>query len=194
MRAPYTTVEDLEKYTRETVPSDMLAQVAKWIEGVADMMDAQANRRLVADVIGSGEDYNVRYYDSKGNGKLTIDDCQTIETVETGDPKTDVYAEFTDYYAYPKVTPYRSLIGSFPCGLQVVKVTGRFGFFDTAPEDIKFAATVILAGIYLQNTTGNKEVQSERIGNYSVTYATEEGFNDFERAKATIENYRLMEI
>lgn len=192
MRTPYTTVEAVENYTRETISEAMEAQVEAWIAAVSNMLDNMANRKLVADTIGSGEDeFEVKYFDAKGNGNVFIDDCQEIDEVETGDPQTDVYAAFTDYYAYPKLAPFRRLVGSFPAGLQSVKVSARWGFFNELPEDIKFAATVIVSGIYLNHTSGNASVKSEKIGNYAVTYADDEGFNDFERAKGVVENYRL---
>lgn len=195
MRTPYTTVEAIENYTRETIADSMEAQVEAWIAGVGNMMDSMANRKLVADTIGSGEDeFEVKYFDCQGNGNVPIADCQEVDEVQTGDPMTDVYAEFADYYTYPKIAPFRKLVGSFPAGLQNVKVSGRWGFFNELPEDIKFAATVIASGIYLNHSSGNASVKSEKIGNYSVTYVDEQGFNDFERAKGIIEGYRLMEV
>lgn len=195
MRTPYTTIEAIEAYTRETIPDSLEASVEAWIAGVSNLMDKEANRKLVADTIGSGEDeFEVKYFDARGNGNVSIDDAQEIDEVQIGDPKTDVYSAFTDFYSYPKLAPHRRLVGSFPAGLQSVKVSARWGFFNELPEDIKFAATVIASGIFLNHASGNASVKSEKIGNYSVTYADEAGFNDFERAKATIENYRLMEL
>jgi 5-enolpyruvylshikimate-3-phosphate synthase len=51
-------------------------------------------------------------------------------------------------------------------------VTAKWGF-GSVPADLSFAATVMVAGIINnQNSqdTDNKEVQSETIGRYSVTY------------------------
>ncbi len=182
----YATVENIEDYLLIEIDGSFAEKVEAWIEGVSRMMDTMANRKLVADELGSGDDPEERYYDGNGCGYLSIEDCVDVQNVEVDDVAID-------YELYPKLPPHRKLIGSFPSGIQNVHVEGNFGYFSVLPADIQLACTVITAGI-VNESRGVKGKTSERIGNYQVSYDQDKGIADFERAKAIIESYRLIEF
>lgn len=184
----YCSVSDIENYTLTEVADYFEPQVEKWIEGVSRQFDRMANRTLVADPVGSGEDYPVRYFDGNGKRSLIVEDLVEVESVEVDD--TEIEAD-----PYPKLPPHWKLTAStgFPIGEQNVKVTGRFGLFDEVPEDLRFACAVVVAGIIAAYGL-DADVSSEKIGNYAVTYSTEKGASDYEAAKKTVLGYRRFEF
>lgn len=184
----YCDLIDVENYLLIEVKDSFKSQVEDWIEGVSRMVDTLANRKLVAEPFGSGDDYEVKYYDGNGRKRLTIDDAQEIDIVKIDGIETTATP-------YPKVPPYRALINEagFDRGDQNVEVYGRFGLFNEVPLDIKLACAIIVAGIInVQVRKINKT--SEKIGSYSVTYADDKGMNDYVRAIQIIESYRKYEI
>ncbi|MFA5050957.1 MAG: hypothetical protein WC499_02480 [Patescibacteria group bacterium] len=193
----YCEVTDIENYTLTEIASNFETQVEDWIRGVSRMFDTLANRKLVAPAIGSGEDYEVQYFDGNGKEFLSIEDCQEIVTLKIGDCYGDNLEVATGYITYPRVAPFRKLLlksSMFTEGLQNVEITGRFGFFNEVPDDIRLACSIIVAGIINDQNKGNQVKKSESIGNYSVSYVDDKGVADFERAKAIIEGYRRIEF
>lgn len=181
----YCSILDVENYLLTEIDASFESQVETWIAGISRAMDTMAGRKLVADVIGSGDDYETKYYDGNGKSELLIDDCVDIQSVEIGDVVQTVTP-------YPKVAPHRKLIytGGFPIDNQNVKVVGNFGLFEETPDDIRLACTILVAGVI--NAELNKHgKKSESIGGtYSVTYVDDKGVADFEHAKAIVEGYR----
>lgn len=186
--ADYTTIAAVENYTGKAIASSLQMQVTEWITGVSRFMDQEANRVLVADATAS-----TLYFDGNGSSCLLIDDFVTIESVEVGDEYGENFAAITDFVKYPAVAPHRKLIrreGVFDYGIQNVKVTGRAGYFVELPEDIKLAATVIVAGVVNAQQPGSDRKKSESIGNYSVSYSSDKGIADYKQALAVIAKYR----
>lgn len=163
-----------------------------YIETASKTMDRLANRKLVADEVGSGEETPEVYYNGQGEADLIIDDMHDIEKLEIGNEHGENFSEVTSYIKYPAVAPHNKLIlksGVFEEGIQNVRVTGRVGLFDTVPADLEYACTVITAGM-IGNKNSAGEIKSESIGNYSVSYVSESGAQDFKQALATLETYR----
>jgi len=127
---------------------------------------------------------------------LYIDDAAEITKVETsygGNALSD-FTEITDYYTYPTnslpktriVVPY----SYFWQANQNVKVTAKWGYGAAVPDDLSFAATVMVAGIINTQNSSDSEVQSESIGRYSVTYKTTKQEHDFSHAKEILKLYK----
>lgn len=194
MKPNYTTIEAIENYTLQDIVDSFEPQVEEWISGVSRMMDTMANRQLVAPTLGSGE-YETKYYDGDGTNWLIIDDCQELAELSVGDQWGDDMAviEATEYVVKPKTPPISQIwlkYTYFPTGVQNVAIQGNFGLFQELPDDLKFACTVIVAGIINNQTKGKENVTSENIGSYSVSYSDDKGISDFTRALQTINNYR----
>lgn len=186
----YTTTAKVQEYT--DVAQEDVSLVAELITDVSREMDRMANRTLVCDEIVSGEDTPIKYFDGDGTSQYFIDDAWNIEKVEVGDAWGDNFVENTEYVAYPVDAPHKALIfksASPVKGFQNIKVTANFGLFETTPADIEFACTVLVAGI-LNSKNSNGEITSERIGNYSVSYDTAQGGQDYKRALEIINSYR----
>ena len=195
----YCENTDIENYLLTDVVDSFEPQVSIWIESVSRFMDNLANRKLVAPVIGSGEDFEVKYYDGTGRGNLRIDDCQEITKITVGDFYGDnpVELDLDDVAVTPKIAPHRILIskgGYFPVGTQNISVEGRFGFFNEVPADLRLACTILVAGIINNQNKGNQAKKSESIGNYSVTYIDDKGIADYNNALAIIKGYKKYDL
>lgn len=194
----YTDKTALENYLSIAVVDSFESQLEDWISGISRYMDNITNRKLVADVIGSGEDYEERAYDGNGETYLMIDDCQEITSVEIGDVYGENLVTTTNYIKFPRYTPHRRIVlkdyGIFTSGIQNVVIKGRFGFFNELPKDIKFACTVLVAGIINSQNKGNDVKKSESIGEYSVTYTDDKGVTDYNRAVEILSSYRKLEF
>lgn len=194
--ADYTTIAKVEAYTLQDITASFEDEVGVWIKGMSRFADGYCNRKLVAD----GSD-TVKYYDGENKGFVAIDDCQSITTVELGDMYGDNLSAVSNYITYPRIAPYRAIIlksGVFTAGWQNVKVTGDWGYLANDDNDrieqLSWAVTVLVGGIINAQNPNAQAKQSERIGNYQVTYTTEKGMTDYKNAMATLDSFKRLEI
>jgi len=198
MEKQYCTIEDIENYLLIEISPEFEEQVEKWISAVSKEMDILANRVLVAPVVGSGDEYESKYYDGNNDRYLSIDDCQSIQEVIIGEEFGDnpVTLEATDYVINPKTPPISQIIlktSYFPLGIQNITIKGSFGLMAEITDDLSLACAVLVAGIINSQNNDNQTKKSESIGSYSVTYGDEKGFSDYEGALNTINSYRKIE-
>jgi hypothetical protein len=191
----YCEIVDVENLITRSINSSFESQIDIWIKGVTKMMDTMANRKLVAREIQEYEAPDVKYYDGNNSNYLLIDDCQSISELSISDTFGDqtTIIDPVDYALTPKIAPHKAIAlrgDVFTDGMQNITVKGEFGLFSELPDDIKFACSVIVAGIINNQDKGNSEKKSESIGNYSVTYLDPQGFSTFEGALNIIKSYR----
>lgn len=191
-----TTKTNVEKYLLVTIDSSFSSQISAWISSVEKYMNKQTNRQLIAD----SEDGEY-YYDGSDRKTLVVDDFVSITSVSllSRDFTTVSETEITDYvYFYPvnekPIWRLESDLYYFENGRQNVKVVGQRGYVedDSIPEDLTFAATVLVAGIVNFSHNSKGEVKSESIGSYSVTYETTAQQNDYDMTKEILKSYRRM--
>jgi len=194
IKKPYTTIEKLEAFLQETVNEEQ-AEFA--INSAIDMVEKMTNRIWVADAEASP-----RFFGGTGTRNLGIDECVEVTEVRRGlttyyADGSEVIPEGTDfgYFLYPiNSTPIRALhlrgrIWSRGWGNN--RITARWGAYEEVPDDISFATTILAGGLYNFNGGGaSGQVQSERIGNYSVAYGNEQGWRSYERAKTILNSNR----
>lgn len=171
------------------------ASVDGWIESISGIIENMCNRKLGADVVGSGDDeFEDKYFDGNNRAEISIDDCLEVDSVFLGDMYGDNLVEITsDVISYPKIAPIRKIIrksGTFSAGLQNLKIGAKWGLFVDIPADLAFAATVLVAGIITNQTKGTQAKKSESIGNFSVTYVDDKGIADYDRALSIINAYK----
>lgn len=203
----YTTEAVIENYLLQNIDSSFSSQIDKWIESVEQIIDKMTGRNFIAD-----SEATARLFDGDGTQELLIDECIEITKVEVGND--DYGSSFTEVAAtgadrYFKDPPNYEVKGlpvykltlrsrEWIDGKQNHRVTAKWGFSASVPKDIEFAATVFVAGIINQeHLQGNSEVKSESIGNYSVTYNTDNGGNswaDFQKAMEILNNYKVLYI
>ena len=62
-----------------------------------------------------------------------------------------------------------------------VRITGKFGWSECPPKDIVFCATVLASAMYKGKSSS--EISSEKIGDYSVNFESEQGIGDLDSIK-----------
>lgn len=188
----YTTIPKVEAYLLIDVKPDFEANVTRWIESISAYIEKATGRHFDAPV--DEDDATVRKFDGTGHPDIVIDDCVEITKLETVIDGFADEIDATDFITYPAntspITKISLLGGLFPRVRQCVHVTGRWGYSETAPADIEFAATVLLGGVINESNQHDGEITSETIGSYSVSYNTEQQRQDFDLAKKILTTYK----
>jgi len=197
----YTTKTKVENYLLKDINVSFDTQIDNWIEGVENIIDQITNRNFKADSSASA-----RLFNGDGTPELLIDECVEVTLVEVGNDGygssfTTVASSGSDrYFTLPnnhtvKKQPIHKIELSardFVCGTQNNRITAKWGYSAEVPKDIEFVATVLVAGIINQHSQSGDQIKSERIGNYTVTYNTDNGgdsFADFNRAMEILKMY-----
>lgn len=203
----YCSVVDIENYLLTEVAEWFEPQVIKWIESMEAYIDKFTGRSFIADEEASAKKYELAFritapYFGTGNfskRELYIDDCIEITKLTIDGEEIDS----GDYLPYPintlpimriKLTNDSGLV--FTSGEQNIEVEARWGYSEVVPEDIKFACVVLVAGIinYSKSDPSDKDIRSEQIGNYSVSYGTESttelSWQDFTKAMEILGQYK----
>lgn len=188
MSKPYTTELDVENYLTITIDPSFATQLGSWINAMSRWCDKYANRTLYDD------ESTTMLYDGELTDLMLIDDVVDITEVKVD----GVVIDPADYYKYPQNKGYTSRIalknGNFTSGRQNVSVTGKHAMSKTLPDDVKFACTVLVAGIVNSSILGNKKGTTEKIGGYSITYKTDAEANDFLNAKQILSGYKRIAL
>lgn len=202
----YTTEEKIENYILEDIDASFSDQIDNWIEAMEREIDNITGRNFVADSTAS-----TRLFNGTGNDTLLIDDCVAITKVEIGLDSyggtfTEISATDSDrYFKEPEnysergvpITILSLSAREWPKGRQNNRITAKWGYSTAVPKDIEFVCTVFVAGILNQQRQGGDEIKSEKIGNYQVTYNTDQGANsyaDFEKAMNILNSYKKIYI
>jgi len=180
----YTDKEAIENYILKTIDDGFDAQLGEWIEAMSMYIENVTKRRIFR---ATPETFK---YDGDGSALLVISDCNTITEVKVDDT---VMTLGTDYFTYPTNKPYTSRIAlngwRFTKGMQNVSVTAKQAMCAELPKDIKFACTVLVAGIVNNQLFNDKKGTTERIGGYSITYKDDQQRKDYEEAKRILAGY-----
>ena len=176
----YTNQTNIEKYLDVDL-SDKSSQISEWIEEVDKYIDTITRTKFEADE--ESQDY---YYDGNGKDILFIDDFISVDSVELGDEKGENMEVIEAIVAPKRVPIYKLIYNYFTRGTQNVKVIGKRGYSESAPDDIKRAATILTAGMVQNNAVKNQE----KIGDYSVSYLRENGLADASEAMKILKAYQ----
>jgi len=182
----YTDKTAVQNYTLTNINSSFDTQLAEWIAAMSRFMDKYTGRTLVA-----ADAPETRKYDGTGTDTLIIDDVHTITAVTVDEAEvTPAQYPANSSRKYRLVLPRDLWI----TGLQNVEVTGHFGYYDAIDDgmDIKFACTVLVAGIVNAANRQDDGVKSEKIGEYAVVYKNDEERADYKRAMQILDNHRKM--
>lgn len=202
MAKGYTDKTAVENFMLKSIDPAFNTQVTEWIEGVENTIDLITGRNFKADT-----DATVRYFDGDGEHELRIDDCVEITEVAIGQdnyggifqiiPATGADRFFTEpaNHIAHKVPITKVVLNSyrFLTGRQNQKITAKWGYSVNVPADIKRAATIFVAGIINHNAPGANDVKSKRIGDWQVTYNTDnkgDAWADFDAAIAALDAYK----
>jgi hypothetical protein len=193
MSRQYTNRTEIENYLLKEIDPAFDSQIDSWIEQCSKEIETKTQR--VFQTVES-DVFEERVYDGKGRQKLLVDEFIELDSVTITNDGED--EEIDDILEYPNnMTPKFILFyeEGFPTGNQNITVSAKWGYSEEPPDDIKFACTVLVAGIIQGQTQQNEgSITSERIGNYSVTYDTEKGKKDFDRVTNILKFYRRITI
>ena len=198
----YTTSAKIASYLGVTITDDLSA----FILATQLYIENFTGRYFKADTNASE-----RLYNGGGGQMLAIDDCIEITKVERGDNYyadswstiqakadgvTDYYDVLPENYAAENLPINRVFLRNrfWIIGIKNCRITAKWGYSETPPEDLMQAATILAAGMYNANQLkGNGNIKSEKIGNYSVSFDTVNGqskWNDLTTANMILDKYK----
>ena len=184
----YTDIESVEAYTLLDIAEEYEANVESWIIAMSNYVYNVTNRDWLAD-----DEESEKFYNGNGKSFLTIPDYIEITDVSVGDNFGENLESKTFYTEQnTPITKVYLKDDIFPVGVQNIAIEGILGFAEEVPEDIKWATTVLVAGIVFSQQKQNGEITSEKIGNYSVSYDTDKQKADYQRAMDILNSRRLI--
>jgi len=169
------------------------------INAAIDLVDKTTGRNFVAETASARK--------FSGNGGLTIriDECIEVTLVKRGnDNYGDTYTTISaggtaGYYLLPenyvqRVIPIDHIhlrAYHWIKGFQNNQITAKWGYSEVCPDDVSWATTIIAGGIYNYSSSGGAGVvKSEKIGNYSVSFQDESGWDEYNKALTILNNYK----
>lgn len=199
IKKAYTTEAKLEAFLGGLAIGTTEAEDA--INQAITLIDKLTGRNFVADSTESE-----RLFNGKGKSELLIDDAVLVSEVKLGsdyygDSKTTLAS--TEYIKLPNNYSVKGLPISmlhlknnyWMTGLQNHSVKGKWGYSAVCPDDVSFATLALASGIYMFNRGGaSGGVNSESIGNYSVSYESEEGWKNYKRALSILDGYKKINL
>ena len=185
----YTTIAKIEDYLLIDIDPAFEARVNTWIEEVSKYIEQVTGRIFIANAVAS-----VKKYD--GNGR---DEFFTDEMVSLAELRIDgTIINPADYLLYPANELPKTRIklknAIFTKGEQNIEVSAKWGYSVDCPADISFVATIFVAGIINFAGKMEGEVKSERLADYTVTYKDKTSWQDLDRAKEILQNYKKVII
>jgi hypothetical protein len=189
----YTSIENIENYLLTDIAPEFQAQVGLWITAMSNYIALATNREWLADSTAS-----TRLYNGSGSKSLRIDDCIDISQVEIGEEFGENFEVVAGYTSYPFNLPSKSLVilkeDIFPIGIQTARITAKWGYSAQVPQDIQHACTILVAGVIQAQTNKEGEIESEKIGNYTVKYVNDAQKSDFQTVKDILAQRQVIRI
>lgn len=179
------TKTDIENYLLIEIAEEFEPEIDKYISQMTQYIETVTNRKFIAD-----EEFVEKVYDGTGKTEMLVDDFIELDSVKVDGN------EITPFVYPVNTTPKFQLYSEsgFSKGKQNVTVSAKWGYSEEVPADIRFACTVLVAGIVQTQTPLDNEVLTEKIGNYQVTYKDERQSQDFARAQDILTYYRHYSI
>lgn len=178
---PYTDKAAVQNYTLTNIDVAFDDQLDEWILAMSEYIDEQVGYPVYR------ETETTRLYDGSGAEQQIISPVNTITEVKVDgvvvEPTKAPYNETTKTYL---ILPRQI----FTVDFANVSVKGIHCLKSTLPNPIKLACSILVAGIVNQSNNQTEGVKSEKIGEYSVTYATDEEQKQYKWAKDVINTYK----
>ena len=200
----YTNIGQIQNYLLHGIKDYFRPQVEHWIAEIEQFIDKETGRNFIAEAEASVKKYQIQQEHDQTIGRYvkTINQLFIEDCVEVSELKIDgAVVSADDYLTYPANTLPITRIkikddagDHFTKGEQNIEVKAKWGYSVDCPGDIGFAATVLVTGIINFSGIMEGEIKSEAIGTYSVTYKEKKDWQDFERAKQILKQYKKIMI
>lgn len=182
---PYTDKPSIENYLGKDIDAAMDNQLTAWIKAMSEYIDSFVGYPLYRDANSE------RFYDGSGSRSQHIDRVHGTIVVKIGEEVVE-----------PIQTPYNNPVKQglvfrdryFPTDLRNISVTGKHSLCAELPEQIAWACTVFVSLIVQQVDEQREGVKSEKIGDYTITFADEAQRTDYDRAKEILKSYRPIAV
>lgn len=181
MSTPYTTKTDVQNYIQKDIDASFDTQLSAYISAMSEYIDKLAG----FPVYRTTETTNL--YDGNNSSLIQIDHVHTISEVLVG--TTEITPLQVPYNADVK-TQLKLESSTFTSGLANVSVTGIHALQKDLPDQITHACTVFVGILVKQLQEQRSGVKSEKIGEYAVTFASDEERLDYKMAKEIVLSYR----
>ena len=177
----YTTKTAVQNYLQKTLAASFDAQLTAYIAAMSEYCDSVACYPLYRTT------ETTRIYDGSG---LTVQRIDAVHTI------TDVLVD--SVVASPLEVPYNSDIktelklttGGFTVGSANVSVKGIHCLKKALPAQLTHACSVFVGIILNQVKDQRGGVKSEKIGEYSVSYMSDQERLDYKMAMEIVKSYR----
>ncbi|MGX7894402.1 hypothetical protein [Tsuneonella sp. HG222] len=180
----YTTKAQVQNYLLTTIDSSFDAQLAAYIAAMSEHCDELAGFPIFR------EDPETYTYDGDGTCVLLTKPVHTITEITVDGTALDL----DDVLQSPYNSPIKKLLklrsGAFTNDYANVTVTMTHCLSVTLPEKIAWASTVFVALIVNQVNNQGEAVQSEKIGEYQVSFRSQKDRADYELAKQIVSSLR----
>jgi hypothetical protein len=200
----YTSGTTVANYLGRALSAGESALMTSWIAAVKRFIENYTH------CVFEQEAAATRYFDGNGQNELNVDEFLSISALvilETDGTELQTLTEgaSSDFITYPyNVSPKfkiilqpSSSIQSFPNRRRSVKITGTWNNSSTVPDDIALAATMLVAGIIADSKSNGKEVSSESLGGYSISYDQNSNLNELAGrigVKQILDQYIIYEL
>lgn len=184
--------------------------ISPWIDKMTKYIEEETGRQFIADTSTSVKLYELDYEDSGEIGRydvvpssVNIDEAVDVTKLEVKGSLTDSFVEVSSdkVLEYPanKVPKTRLYVDSgastqLKIGHQNIRVTAKWGYSVDCPEDIKFACTVLVAGVLQYAHRHQGQQTSLSMGRYQVSFRTDKQLGSFNQAKEIIDRYKKRSI
>jgi hypothetical protein len=183
MATPYTTKAQVTSYLQQDIDSSFDTRVNAYIAAMSEYCDTLAGFPIYTNTA------TTRLYDGNNQRTLLIDPVHSI---------TEVLADGDNVTSTVLKAPYNSDVKTeliykddlFAQDVANISVTGKFSLKSALPDQVAFACTVFVAVILNQVKDQKEGVKSEKIGEYSVSFASDDMRADYKQAKEIIEALR----
>ena len=182
MIQPLTTLTAVKAYL-EVTGTDDDALLTDLVARASDAIVAYCGRAFAA------ADYD-ECHDGDGSDIVLLDQRPVISVSALSEDDDAVEAD--DFVVYPELGIVRLKSGVFGRGVRNVRVSYRAGH-ETIPADVEQAAIEWVAAMYrARGEVAGRDVSSERVGDYAVTYERDARDGMPAAARAVLEPYRVV--
>jgi hypothetical protein len=181
MSTPYTTSIAVQNYLQKTLKVSFSSQLTAYIAAMSEYCDQLASYPIYTNT------ETTRLYDGSGLSSVLIDPVHAItEVLVDGVPATPLQVPYNS----DTKTALKLRDDIFAPSDANISVTGKHSLRPVLDDQVAFACTVFVAVILNQVKDQKEGVKSEKIGEYSVTFASEQMRSDYQQAKEIIQSYR----